>query len=46
MKLKHGTKKTGTLKDQIKRKIGQLLSKRHVPKYIFYVDDIPYSNVG
>lgn len=46
LKLKPGARRTAALKAQIKDKIGQMLSKRHVPKYVFYVDDIPYSNVG
>ncbi|KIW30206.1 acetoacetate-CoA ligase [Cladophialophora immunda] len=46
LKLKPGVERTAALRTQIKAKIGQSLSKRHVPKYVFYVDDIPYSNVG
>lgn len=46
LKLKPGAQRTFALKDHIKKQINQSLSKRHVPKYVFYVDDIPYSNVG
>lgn len=46
LKLKVGKPRTAVLKEQIKAKIGESLSKRHIPKYVFYVDDIPYSNVG
>ena len=46
LKLKPGKPKTVLLKEQIKQRIQKVLSKRHVPKYVFYVDDIPYSNVG
>lgn len=46
LKLKPGVKRTAALKTQIRDKISQTLSKRHAPKYVFYVDDIPYSNVG
>ena len=46
LKLVPRTKRTPILKDQLKVSIQRALSKRHVPKYIFYVDDIPYSLVG
>lgn len=46
LKLKPGQPRTTDLKTTIKKRIGDNLSKRHVPKYVFYVDDIPYSNVG
>lgn len=46
LKLKAPELATVLLKEKIKRKIHENLSRRHVPKYIFYVDDIPYSNVG
>ncbi|KAM5346086.1 hypothetical protein ACJ41O_009091 [Fusarium nematophilum] len=46
LKLKPTERKTAILKEKIKRKIQENLSKRHVPKHVFYVDDVPYSNVG
>ncbi|KAF4950238.1 hypothetical protein FGADI_8326 [Fusarium gaditjirri] len=46
LKLKPGSPVTDKLRKRIERKISKSLSKRHVPKYIFYVHDIPYSNVG
>ncbi|KAF2491726.1 acetoacetyl-synthase [Lophium mytilinum] len=46
LKMAQGQKRTQTLKDQLKAEIGKQLSRRHVPKYVFYVDDIPYSHVG
>lgn len=46
LKLKKGNRRSRQLRDRIKREIGARLSKRHVPRYIFYVDDIPYSLVG
>lgn len=46
LKLKSGQPRTANLKTAIKKRIGDNLSKRHVPKHVFYVDDIPYSNVG
>jgi len=46
VKLKPGAEKTKAFKEALKADIGKGLSKRHVPKYIFYVDDIPYSIVG
>lgn len=44
--MKSGEKKTKALKEALKTDIAKGLSKRHVPKHIFYVDDIPYSIVG
>lgn len=46
LKLRPKEKKTTGLKDRIKRKIRENLSGRHVPRHVFYVEDIPYSNVG
>lgn len=46
VKLKPGTKRTVELKDRLKSSIQKALSKRHVPKYVFYIDDIPHSLVG
>ncbi|RSL58710.1 hypothetical protein CEP54_007600 [Fusarium duplospermum] len=46
LKLKPAERKTVLLKERIQRKIQENLSKRHVPKYVFYVEDVPYSNVG
>ncbi|OCK75425.1 acetoacetyl-synthase [Lepidopterella palustris CBS 459.81] len=46
LKLAPGAKRTQSLKDQLKAEIGKQLSRRHVPRYVFYVDDIPYSHVG
>ncbi|RMJ08334.1 hypothetical protein CDV36_012039 [Fusarium kuroshium] len=46
LKVKTPQRATIVLKERIKHKIHENLSKRHVPKYVFYVDDIPYSNVG
>ncbi|OCL02148.1 acetoacetyl-synthase [Glonium stellatum] len=46
LKMSLGQKRTQQLKDKLKAEIGKGLSRRHVPKYIFYVDDIPYSYVG
>ncbi|KAH6955732.1 acetoacetyl-synthase [Ilyonectria sp. MPI-CAGE-AT-0026] len=46
LKLKVGERQTNALKTQLKQAIGKGLSKRHVPKHIFYVKDIPYSIAG
>jgi acetoacetyl-CoA synthetase len=46
LKLKKGTRRTPGLIERLKQHIERDLSKRHIPKYIFYVDDIPYSGVG
>ncbi|KAH6697412.1 acetoacetyl-synthase [Plectosphaerella plurivora] len=46
LKLKPTAKRTKALAERIKQRIGTSLSRRHVPKYIFFVDGIPYSNVG
>lgn len=46
LKLKPSTPRTQAFKEKIKQQIGDSLSRRHIPKYVFYVDDIPYSNVG
>lgn len=46
LKLKPTAKRTKAFAERIKQKIGTSLSRRHVPKYIFFVDGIPYSNVG
>jgi acetoacetyl-CoA synthetase len=46
LKLKEGEKQAKALKERLKEAIGRGLSKRHIPKYVFYVDDIPYSFVG
>lgn len=46
VKLKEGRPKTKELKDQLKAEIGSKLTKRHVPRHVFYVDAIPYSIVG
>ena len=46
LKLKPDRRRTSKLKEEIKNRIGENLSKRHIPRYIFYVDDIPYSKVG
>jgi acetoacetyl-CoA synthetase len=46
LKMAPGQKRTQLLKVKLKAEIGKQLSRRHVPKYIFYVDDIPHSHVG
>lgn len=46
LKMKQGEPRTEILKEQVRNAIGRNLSKRHMPKYVFYVNDIPYSNVG
>ncbi|KAF5026980.1 hypothetical protein F66182_1010 [Fusarium sp. NRRL 66182] len=46
LKVRAQKHQTAALEQSIKRKIGEDLSKRHVPKYVFFVQDIPYSNVG
>jgi acetoacetyl-CoA synthetase len=46
LKLKAGKIPTNDLRTQIQQKIGASLSKKHVPRYVFYVEDIPYSVVG
>jgi acetoacetyl-CoA synthetase len=46
VKLKPGVGKTKEFKERLKAEIGTRLTKRHVPRYIFYVHDIPYSLVG
>jgi acetoacetyl-CoA synthetase len=46
LKVKEGSRKTTALIEKLKLQIERDLSKRHVPKYIFYIDDIPYSGVG
>ena len=44
--MKPGAGKTKEFKERLKTEIGIRLTKRHVLRYIFYVDDIPYSLVG
>lgn len=46
VQLKPGLKKTLAFKNTLKKEIGGKLTKRHIPKYVFYVDAIPYSIVG
>ncbi|KAL2061481.1 hypothetical protein VTL71DRAFT_6858 [Oculimacula yallundae] len=46
LKLKPGCHKTRGLQQHICDRIGSTLSKKHVPRYVFYVNDIPYSGVG
>jgi len=46
VKLVKGAKETKALAQRLKAEIGTQLSKRHVPKHVFYVADIPYSLVG
>jgi acetoacetyl-CoA synthetase len=38
--------RTEDLISKIRSRIERDLSKRHVPKFVFYIDDIPYSSVG
>jgi len=46
IKLKPGIPKTTKFKNLLKAEIGTKLTKRHVPRYVLYVDAIPYSIVG
>jgi acetoacetyl-CoA synthetase len=46
LKLKAGAKRSRQLVEQLNGEIARQLSRRHVPKHTFYVDDIPYSFVG
>ena len=46
VKLKDGVRKTAAFKNQLKEEIGKKLTRRHVPKHVFYVDAIPHSIVG
>ncbi|CZR52475.1 related to Acetoacetyl-CoA synthetase [Phialocephala subalpina] len=46
VKLKDDVKKTTAFKDQLKEEIGKKLTRRHIPKHVFYVDAIPHSVVG
>lgn len=46
VKLKANAKKTKVFIEQVKEEIGKTLTRRHVPRHVFYVDAIPYSIVG
>ncbi|KAH6718659.1 acetoacetyl-synthase [Leptodontidium sp. MPI-SDFR-AT-0119] len=46
VKLKANAKKTKAFTEQVKEEIGKTLTRRHVPRQVFYVDAIPYSIVG
>ncbi|KAG6919379.1 hypothetical protein DXG01_006928 [Tephrocybe rancida] len=46
LKMRPGTKLTSSLEAEIKAEIRKALSARHVPKYIFEIDDIPYTVNG
>lgn len=43
--MKQGFKRTNSLVEQLKKQVAQDLSMRHVPKYVFYIADIPYPGV-
>ncbi|RDB16867.1 Acetoacetyl-CoA synthetase [Hypsizygus marmoreus] len=46
LKMRPGHKLTGALESQIKNEIRRALSPRHVPAYIFEIQDIPYTVNG
>jgi acetoacetyl-CoA synthetase len=46
LKVPKRSQRTEDLISEIRLRIERDLSKRHVPKFFFYIDDIPYSNVG
>ena len=46
IKLRNARRAPNDLREKVKLKIQEDLSRRHVPKHVFYVEDIPYSHVG
>lgn len=46
VKLLPATELDKKLQSQIRQEIGQKLSRRHVPRYIFQIQDIPYTING
>ncbi|PVH76699.1 acetyl-CoA synthetase-like protein [Cadophora sp. DSE1049] len=46
LKLKANAKKTKAFKEQVNEEIGKTLTRRHVPRHVFYVNVIPHSIVG